>query len=148
MKLTKKNQNLYKDYRQLMASGVTGVYKFLRTKYDVSNQRITQIINKAEKIEANKESDYIKYKRKEDQRIAKLWDKKHLKRYVAIPHDRTKKTIDLLRKLIHDMTMDGYTQTAIADYFLDGEAQGGRKAIDRSTICHHVASLDLSDYPF
>ena len=126
-----------------MDAGVSGVYEFLRKKYKVTNTRIGQIIKKAEAIKACEISDYESYKRKEAKRIKDLWTSKYRKRYKALPHDRKEATMSELVSIIHDMTLDGFTQSDIGSYFEQGEKLGGRKAIDRTTINYHVSRLKI-----
>ena len=61
-------------------------------------------------------------------RLNCLWSFKHQPKYMSLPENREKNTVLQIKKLIKEMSKDGFSQVSIAELL--------RK--DRSTIIHHL----------
>lgn len=59
-----------------------------------------------------------------------LWEYKYKARFLSIPKNREKITVEMLKNIIKEMKEDGFTVTQIAR----------RTGKDRSTVLHHLSN--------
>jgi predicted transcriptional regulator len=67
----------------------------------------------------------------EASKLSCLWEYKYKARYLSIPEGRTKESVEMLKVLIKDMFVDGFTAHKISSF----------TGKDRSTIIHHINNL-------
>lgn len=114
---------IYKDYTD-RPKGVK--VEDIAKKHGIAKSGLYHVIKTVEKGNLSKITRCTKRSR-----LLCLWEYKYKRRYNLIPKSRKPEAVKVFRKLVLDMTKDGFKSTDIAKYL----------SKDRTTILYHVNNL-------
>ncbi len=114
---------VYRAYIEAKSAKPKRTAMSVATQFGLSRGGLYEIVNRIE----NGNASMIR-RCTESSRLDCLWEYKYKAQFLAIPDDRKEATIEMLTKLIKDMSADRFPTVNIA-------ARVGR---DRSTVIHHL----------